>query len=204
MQKVAILQRGLPLSKTGKPFQEEQIMKGLAQLCSALEYIHKKKILHRDIKPENILLTKHDDIKLADFGISAFISQNGTYATSTLKTWAYASPEAFQEEPYTSKSEMWSLGVVIYELCALKRSFTGKKNLIKGEYEPISTLYSNTLRNIIASLLITDPKERISLSQLDKILHESMKSPEIQNEQSVRAFTDNQHLRQQDAVGLIL
>uniref|UniRef100_H2YX83 non-specific serine/threonine protein kinase n=1 Tax=Ciona savignyi TaxID=51511 RepID=H2YX83_CIOSA len=86
-------------------------------MLDALQYMHSREVLHRDLKPANILLVG-DIVKLADFGVSKQLLLS-TCHSAPAGTWAYMSPEMF-EENYNSKSDIWSLGCVFYELFTLE------------------------------------------------------------------------------------
>ena len=102
-----------------KGYMDEQLVwKILAQLCVALKACHLKKpnpILHRDIKPANVFLTKDNNVKLGDFGLSKELSSESKYASTNVGTPYYMSPEQVKEERYNHKSDIWSLGCIIYE-----------------------------------------------------------------------------------------
>lgn len=85
-----------------------------------MNYLHKKSILHRDIKTENILIGKDNEVKIADFGISKIASQ---YTNTFCGTPYYISPEIINRLPYSVKTDVWSLGVVLYELCTRRMPF---------------------------------------------------------------------------------
>ena len=132
-------------------FSEGVILNWFLQTCMALMYIHQKKILHRDIKTQNIFLTSNGTIKLGDFGISKILENSITQAKTTVGTPYYLSPEACQNQNYNSKSDVWALGCVLYELCTLKHAFDASNllglvyKIVKGTYEPIPKIYSERL-----------------------------------------------------------
>ncbi|HWN10970.1 MAG TPA: protein kinase [Pyrinomonadaceae bacterium] len=91
------------------------------QVCAAVSYAHRRLIVHRDIKPSNILVTAAGEVKLLDFGIAKVVSLTGSDARGTatqlgLMTPDYASPEQFRGEPVTTATDVYSLGVVLYQL----------------------------------------------------------------------------------------
>ncbi|KAI3388539.1 hypothetical protein SNEBB_002960 [Seison nebaliae] len=93
----------------------QNIVTWLYELLSALDYIHKKKIMHRDIKPQNIMI-KNEHPKLGDFGVSKFIINETCH--TIVGTYKYMSPEVFRSETrYNYKTDIWSLGLVLYEMC---------------------------------------------------------------------------------------
>ena len=101
-----------------KPFPENQILDWFTQICLAIKHIHDRKILHRDIKSQNIFLTKHGLAKLGDFGISRCLNFTLDKVSTVVGTPYYLSPEIVQNKPYSFKSDIWSLGVILYEMCA--------------------------------------------------------------------------------------
>jgi serine/threonine-protein kinase len=100
------------------------------KLCSAVEYAHKSLVVHRDIKPANVLVTEEGVPKLLDFGIAKFLDDsnglNGlgsTRSTARLMTPEYASPEQLKGEPITTATDVYGLGVLLYELLAGRHPF---------------------------------------------------------------------------------
>ena len=88
-----------------------------------MKHAHDRKILHRDLKPSNIFLMKDNRIKMGDFGIARVLRNTREKAKTIVGTPYYISPELVESKPYNFKSDIWSLGVVLYELCALKPPF---------------------------------------------------------------------------------
>ena len=104
----------------GQTFTEQEVFHWFIQICMALEYVHGRKIIHRDIKTQNVFLTGGKTIKVGDFGISKVLDSTSMVAMTVVGTPYYMPPEACQSNPYTSKSDVWALGIILYELCALK------------------------------------------------------------------------------------
>ena len=124
-----------------------------------MKHVHDRKIIHRDLKCQNIFLTKTNLIKLGDFGIARVLSNTRENAKTMVGTPYYLSPEIIENRPYSFKSDMWSLGVVLYELCALKPPFNADSlhflalKIVRGSYNPLPQHYSKDLKNLVGSLL---------------------------------------------------
>lgn len=95
-------------------------MQWFIQICLGLNYIHSKRILHRDLKSANIFLTSTNCIKIGDFGIAKVLQGTFEAALTVIGTPYYMSPELCHNKPYTLKSDIWSLGCLLYEMVALK------------------------------------------------------------------------------------
>ncbi|KAF6750277.1 other/NEK protein kinase [Ephemerocybe angulata] len=130
-------------------------------------------ILHRDLKPDNgDVLDEQNNVKLGDFGLSKALAQ-ASFANTYVGTPYYMSPELMQEKAYDSKSDIWSLGCLIYELCALKPPFHEAKThselsiLIRnGRIPPLPRGYSQSLFGVIKAMLNLNPAMRPSAAQL--------------------------------------
>jgi len=156
----------------GVNFPENLILDWFTQICLAMKHVHDRKILHRDLKCQNIFLTKTNMIKLGDFGIARVLSSTRDNARTMVGTPYYLSPEIINGRPYSFKSDIWSLGVVLYELCALKPPFDANSltflamKIVKGQYSPIPNQYSKELKNLVATLLQVDPSKRPSCNTI--------------------------------------
>eukprot|EP00826_Nyctotherus_ovalis_P035335 TRINITY_DN3031_c0_g1_i11.p1 TRINITY_DN3031_c0_g1~~TRINITY_DN3031_c0_g1_i11.p1 ORF type:complete len:420 (-),score=104.82 TRINITY_DN3031_c0_g1_i11:112-1371(-) len=154
-------------------FSEDEVVKMFVQMVAGLKALHDRKILHRDIKCANIFLTKSNDVKLGDLNVSK-VAKQGLLYTQT-GTPYYASPEVWQDKPYGAKSDIWSLGCVLYEAVALRPPFmaTDMKGLYQkvtiGKYPDIPGVYSNNLRELIKRLLQINPVNRPSCDQILKM-----------------------------------
>ena len=151
---------------------EDEIMHYFIQLALAIKFLHDRKILHRDLKCQNVFLTKNGDVKLGDFGISKVLDSTMQMCKTQIGTPYYLSPEICEGKPYNSKTDIWSLGCILYELCTLKHAFNANNMnalimaIIRGNYSPISTKYSYDLRQLVSELLTRDPKRRPSINTI--------------------------------------
>ncbi|KAI1806961.1 kinase-like protein [Daldinia bambusicola] len=122
-------------------------------------------ILHRDLKPENVFLGENNSVKLGDFGLSKMI-QSHDFASTYVGTPFYMSPEICAAERYTLKSDIWSLGCIIYELCAREPPFNAKthfqliQKIKEGKVPPLPRVYSGELMAVIKDCLRVNPDHR--------------------------------------------
>jgi serine/threonine protein kinase/Tfp pilus assembly protein PilF len=118
-----------------KPFPIDEAIDIAIQIAQGLAIAHEKEIVHRDIKPANIMLTKKGVVKILDFGLAKLSTQTKlTKESTTLGTISYMSPEQAKGEEVDYRTDVWSLGVIIYEMLTGQLPF-------KGEYEP-AVIYS--------------------------------------------------------------
>jgi len=157
------------LKKNNKYFEEKEIWKILIQLIKGLKSLHDLNILHRDIKTANIFLFNNGMVKLGDLNISK-VAKKGLTSTQT-GTPYYASPEVWKDLSYNYKSDIWSLGCVLYEIITLNLPFSNNlgdlyKNIMKGEIKKIPDRYSNDLDNIVHLLIQVNQDKRPSCKDL--------------------------------------
>src|SRR5713101_4607304 len=114
------------LIDAGQSFPLPRVLHIMEQACSALEFAHQRRVVHRDIKPANLMLTPDDAVKITDFG-TAKILQFGTAQTAhVIGTPSYMSPEQIKGKPVDGRSDIFSLGVILYELVTGEKPFPGQ------------------------------------------------------------------------------
>lgn len=151
-------------------FPENLIWSYAIQMVRGLKALHDCSIMHRDLKSANVFLMKNGICKLGDLNVSKVVKM-GLLRTQT-GTPYYASPEVWNDRPYSYKSDLWSIGVIVYELCALCPPFRGMnmddlyKNVCKGKYTEINRkIYSKDLADMVRMLLQVDAKKRPSCEE---------------------------------------
>uniref|UniRef100_G1QV56 non-specific serine/threonine protein kinase n=1 Tax=Nomascus leucogenys TaxID=61853 RepID=G1QV56_NOMLE len=159
----------------GVLFSEDQILGWFVQISLGLKHIHDRKILHRDIKAQNIFLSKNGMVaKLGDFGIARVLNNSMELARTCIGTPYYLSPEICQNKPYNNKTDIWSLGCVLYELCTLKHPFEGNNlqqlvlKICQAHFAPVSPRFSRELHSLISQLFQVSPRDRPSINSILK------------------------------------
>jgi len=151
-------------------WDHEQVTDITLQICQGLEKAHQANIVHRDIKPENILINTDGRVKILDFGLAKLKGASKlTKETSTLGTIHYMSPEQIQGQDVDRRSDIWSLGIVLYEMLTGKLPFTGEYDqaivfsIVNENPEPVTALRKGVpveLDRIINKTLSKNPAER--------------------------------------------
>ena len=161
-------------AQRGKLLPEQQVIDWFVQLCLAMKHVHDRKILHRDLKTQNIFLTKDNMIKLGDFGIAKVLKNTRDLARTQIGTPYYFSPEICDGKPYNNKSDVWSLGVVLYEMLTLKHPFDGRSmqqlvvKICRGNYRPVNPKYSQDVQKLMKSMMNLSQSKRPSVNGILK------------------------------------
>ncbi|XP_061086421.1 serine/threonine-protein kinase Nek11 isoform X2 [Conger conger] len=145
--------------------------------------MHQRRILHRDLKAKNIFLKKNI-IKIGDFGVSCLLMGSRDLATTFTGTPYYMSPEALSHQGYNSKSDIWSLGCILYEMCCLEHAFNGHSfltvvmKIVEGRTPSLPDTYSMELNSVMESMLNKDPEQRLPAGEMLKMkfIEENMHS----------------------------
>ena len=153
---------------------EENIIKNIVkQICTGLKVIYDSKIVHRDLKPENIFINGNFDIKIGDFGLSKKLNFFSKQALTINKAGSdyYIAPETFFQSVYHEKSDIWSLGCIIYELFNLS---IYSKDKHENNIKKIDTkFYNYKWQELIDSLLQKDIPKRFNINQVNQFLKEN-------------------------------
>eukprot|EP00768_Dysnectes_brevis_P007800 gnl/Dysnectes_brevis/6738_a10682_321.p1 GENE.gnl/Dysnectes_brevis/6738_a10682_321~~gnl/Dysnectes_brevis/6738_a10682_321.p1 ORF type:complete len:480 (+),score=91.70 gnl/Dysnectes_brevis/6738_a10682_321:57-1442(+) len=182
---------------SGKPLDESQVLAIFLQLCEGLKHCHEHKVLHRDIKPDNIFLTRTEGEDgtegeiipmLGDFGISRTLAHTRELAKTLICSPVYVSPEFCLDEGYGTPSDVWALGVSLYQMLTYSMPFgltgqdgTGRgghhyavfNQIINEPYNPLGSHVSLYARSLVRALLDKDPARRPTAGQLVERLSSS-------------------------------
>ena len=143
----------------------------VVQTCRALDYAHRRGVIHRDIKPANIMVTRDGIVKVVDFGIARITDTSKTQTGALLGTLAYLSPEQLRGQHADARSDIWALGVVLYELIAYQRPFAGENHaavllsILQDEPRSIGQIVPECpaeLERVVSRTLRKDDKARYS------------------------------------------
>ncbi|EAR94919.1 Serine/Threonine kinase domain protein (macronuclear) [Tetrahymena thermophila SB210] len=180
-----VLQQISEKKKKHSYFEENLIWKYAADMLLGLKSLHDMKILHRDLKGANVFIAEDGSLKLGDLNVSKV--QKRDFAYTQTGTPYYTSPEVWQNRPYDSKCDVWSLGCVLYEIVTLEPPFKGTsmedlyKRVLRGNFSPINLQrYSSDLQKFIESCLKVEPKMR---SSVESLLNHKCIMPHLKPEQ---------------------
>ncbi|KAJ5150997.1 Serine/threonine-protein kinase ark1 [Penicillium canariense] len=155
-------------------FPEWKAAQYIAQMAAALKYLHKKHVMHRDIKPENILVGIHGEIKISDFGWSVHAPNNRRQ--TMCGTLDYLPPEMLkpgsQDNYYSEKVDLWSLGVLTYEFLVGEAPFEDtpvmtQRRIARADMA-VPSFVSPEAKDLIKRLLVLDPEKRIPLDDIQR------------------------------------
>ena len=154
-------------------FEEKDVWKIFIQITRGLKSLHELNILHRDFKSANIFLFEDGAAKIGDLNVSKIL--NKSLGHTQTGTPYYASPEVWNNSPYDCKSDIWSLGCILYEMLTLNPPFHADdfdglyKKVIAGKYNKINSRYSEDMNEILALLFKINPKERPNCDEILKL-----------------------------------
>ncbi len=167
--------RGVPLAKRiagAPPLTMDDKLDIVAQLCAGLGYAHTQGVIHRDVKPANVFLLEDGTVKLLDFGIAKLTTSTLTRQGDVLGSASYMSPEQVAgSDSVDGRADVWSTGVVLYELLAGRKPFEGETptnvivKILKEDPTPIENLVPNLPKQLISVVhraLQKDPTKRVA------------------------------------------
>jgi len=163
--------------KKNASFNSTDVACIFVQICLALDHIHQKGILHRDVKPANIFFTRRGMVKIGDFGFSKHYDEtvSNQVGQTLCGTPYYLAPEMWLGERYSKKADMWSAGIVLFEMMTLTRPFksdtmTGLSSTIRaGAFPPIPAgTFDDDLIKACHMLLAVDPAARPEIREVLK------------------------------------
>jgi len=147
----------------------DDVVKIIHKCAKALNYAHKRGVIHRDIKPSNIMLTTNNDVRIIDYGIAILKDADISRIQGIAGSPSYMSPEQIQSQEITSQSDLYSLGVVMYELLTGFRPFRASSlsrllnQIVYSTPAPIHTLRADVpegLEEVVYEVLHKEPDER--------------------------------------------
>ena len=157
------------------PLDLHQVINIMDQILSAVALAHKHNVIHRDLKPQNILMDKRGNIKIADFGIAVALNQSSvTQTNSIMGSVHYMSPEQTRGGMVTKQSDIYSLGIILYELITGHVPFSGDTPVaiaLKHAQEPVPSIRQKNpeipqaLENVVLKATAKDPRDRYSSAQ---------------------------------------
>ncbi|XP_027589128.1 serine/threonine-protein kinase Nek11 isoform X1 [Pipra filicauda] len=158
---------------SGKIFTQSQVVEWFIQLLLGVNYMHERRILHRDLKAKNIFL-KDNLLKIGDFGVSCLLMGSCDLATTFTGTPYYMSPEVLKHQGYNTKSDIWSLGCILYEMCCMNHAFTGQNflsvviKIVEGDTPSLPDRYPSKLNALLSSMLNKNPSLRPTAAEILK------------------------------------
>ena len=178
----------------GIHLDESFIWRIFDQICAGLLHLHEHGIVHRDMKSMNILLADNGSTaKITDLGVSRQVSENTFLLKTLYGTPLYLSPEIVSGQEYNEKTDIWSLGIILYEMSALTTPFHGKSLLAlatainEGKLDPIPSVYSQGLKDFIVWMLTMDFNSRPSVVDVIRRRNQMLKQSDSDAEVSKRA-----------------
>ena len=179
----------------GKYFNEKDIWKVFIQIVNGLKSLHDQGIMHRDIKSSNIFLFSNGMAKIGDLNVCKILSKDNLGHTQA-GTPAYAAPEVWMEKPYGLKSDIWSLGCVLYEMITLKCPFR-EDNMMKlynkilvGEYKKIPNKFSEELNWIIGKMINSEINKRFSCEEILNCEYIQKRIEQNDNNYNIKSYSE--------------
>jgi NIMA (never in mitosis gene a)-related kinase len=155
-----------------KQISERDIWVIVFQILWGIKALHNASIIHRDLKSANIFLFSDGSVKIGDMNVATIIKNQEKFATTQTGTPYYSSPEVWGDTPYSFKSDLWSLGCMVYEMASQKVPFDADnpyqlmKKITEGVYDTLPKIFSVEVENLVTMLLNVDPTQRPTCDEL--------------------------------------
>eukprot|EP00730_Choanoeca_flexa_P019189 TRINITY_DN9365_c0_g1_i1.p1 TRINITY_DN9365_c0_g1~~TRINITY_DN9365_c0_g1_i1.p1 ORF type:complete len:1046 (+),score=140.85 TRINITY_DN9365_c0_g1_i1:87-3224(+) len=163
------------MKEKAESFTDKRVMFIATQICNGLRYIHKeKKVVHRDLTPANVMLGWDDKVTITDFGLARKGQTGHTLMQSSVGTLCYSCPEIVTSQPYGAKSDIWSLGCILYQLATLEPPFNTTnmlalaKRIVEAKYDPLPDVRPRLLHKLVGHCLNPKPEKR---PDIDEVCH---------------------------------
>jgi serine/threonine-protein kinase len=167
-------------------FPIPEVLRVMEQLLAGLQFSHDRDVVHRDIKPANIMLTSAGQVKIADFGIARIESSSMTQAGTVMGTPAYMSPEQFMGQTVDARTDLYSSGVMLYQLLTGERPFEGSMSAIMHKAlnvapprpSDLSVTAPQALDAIVAKAMAKRPEQRFAnADEMSRALRQAVENP---------------------------
>lgn len=191
-----LLEGAQPLTTYASTLQLEQKVLACVDVLTALVYLHRRGIIHRDLKPANVLVTEAGTIRVVDFGIALQLGMLTQAAKSTgmAGTLPYMAPELFADQPASVASDLYALGVILYELLSGELPFTAKQSVglmmkIVNQQPKLEQL-PEPVREVVGRLLAKRPEARYDNAQqtIEMLLQAIDQPPPVESETIRESF----------------
>eukprot|EP01062_Namystynia_karyoxenos_P053209 TRINITY_DN42_c0_g2_i1.p1 TRINITY_DN42_c0_g2~~TRINITY_DN42_c0_g2_i1.p1 ORF type:complete len:444 (+),score=146.51 TRINITY_DN42_c0_g2_i1:110-1441(+) len=160
-------------------FKEHEAFMVSLQMFLALDHVHGKRMLHRNLKTANVFLSGQGLVKLGDFGHSSAYQEtvSNVVAGTFCGTPVYLPPELWERKRYSKKADIWSLGVIFYEILALRRPYSSpnmrelRKKILHEEFPPPPPHFSDEIIHLASFILQKDPVRRPNMRDILRVAH---------------------------------
>jgi NIMA (never in mitosis gene a)-related kinase len=178
--------------RLGAYFDETQVLKWFNQCCLGIKSMLSANIIHRDLKPGNVFLNGAGNVLIGDFGLSCELDSAKGLTRAKLGTTVYLSPERINKQEYGHTADIWALGVILYEMLALRHPFfmqgdddkAIRMRINAGKYAPIPEQYSREIQELLGWCLEVDPTKRRTVEQI-------LEHPVFSKKQTMQELLEN-------------
>lgn len=184
-------------SNTSSQYEFSTILKIAQQTAKGLEYLHQLNLIHRDLKSVNLLIDSQFNVKVGDFGLSRMIAPKNKNMTANIGTVSWIAPEVFEKQPYDAKADVYSFGIVLWELFTKKVPFENIDTfdipiaVIKGERPVIPKECPKEYSKLIQLCWNKKPNKRPTFSKIYKTLVKISKDLGLQVHSADTSFIAN-------------